>query len=143
MINYPDNYYFTREREWINFIDTDIAYIGLTQLAIKELEPINNIEIHTVGQPLEQNQVFGRVRNETTLCKLIMPFDGLIIEANNSYTSNLEAINGEYSYDNWIVKVKLILPIDKNNLFSLDAYKAHKTDKIFHLITYLLPGNVR
>lgn len=142
-MNYPENYYFTLEREWIDFISDDTANIGLTELAIRELEPIKSIEIHTVGQSLRKNQVFGRIKNDTILCKLIIPFDGIIAEANTNYFDNPEAINGKYSYDHWIVKVKLILPVDMSSLFALDTYKAHKTDKMFHLITYLLPRNVK
>lgn len=142
-MNYPENYYFTLEREWVVFINDDIAKIGLTELAIRELQPIRSMEIHTVGQSLLKNQVFGRVKNDTTLCKLIMPFDGVISEANHTYLNNPETINGTYSYNDWIVKVTLKNPVDKNNLFSFDTYKIHKTDKMFHLITYLLPQKNR
>jgi glycine cleavage system H protein len=138
-MNYPENYYFTLEREWVLFVSDNIAKIGLTELAIRELQPIRRVEIHTVGQTLLKNQVFGRMKNDTILCKLIMPFEGVISEANHSYLNNPETINGTYSYNDWIVKVTLKNPVDKSNLFSFDSYKVHKTDKMFHLITYLLP----
>jgi glycine cleavage system H protein len=136
---YPDNYYFTIEREWVNFLDDHTALVGLTELAIRELQPITNMEIHTVGQSLLRTQVFGRVKNDRLLCKLVMPFDGVVLEANDTYINNLETINGAYAYENWIVKVKLTKPIDKSGLFTLDQYKVQKTNSMFRLITYLLP----
>ena len=138
-MNYPEHYYFTLEREWVDFMANDTAKIGLTELAIQELYPIRNMEIHTVGQTLVKNQVFGRVKNDIMLCKLIIPFDGVVLEVNNTYVSNPEQINGSYSYKDWIIKVKLLHPVDKSILFPFDSYKVHKTDKMFHLITYLLP----
>ncbi len=140
-MNYPDHYLFTAEREWVDFVDNGIAKIGLTEFAILELKPIRSIEIHTIGESLTKNQAFGRVKNDTMLCKLILPFDGVIVEANNNYIRDPEIINGKYSYNDWIIKVKLVDAIDKKGLFSFDTYKAHKTDKMFHLITYLLPKN--
>lgn len=137
-MQYPANYYFTLEREWVDFDDGSTVKVGLTELAIRELQPVTHMEIHTVGQSLSKSQVFGRVKNVTTLCKLIMPFDGIVLEANNTYINNPDIINGPYSYSDWIIKIKLINPVDKNSLYSFDAYKAHKTDKMFHLITYLL-----
>ncbi len=85
MINYPVNYYFTPEREWVHFINDDTANIRLTELAERELEPIKSIEIYTIGEPLRKNQVFGRMKNDIILCKLVRPFDGIIAEANSDY----------------------------------------------------------
>lgn len=138
-MNYPEHYLFTAEREWVDLVGDGIAKIGLTELAIKELQPIRNIEIHRLGQSLTKTQAFGRVKNDRVLCKLILPFDAVIVEANNYYISDPGIFNGTYSFRDWIVKVKLTGSVDKNCLFSFDTYKAHKTDKMFHLITYLLP----
>lgn len=138
-LNYPEHYYFTAEREWIDFRSEEIARIGMTELAIRELQPIRSIEIHTVGQTLTKNQVFGRIKNDTVLCKLIMPFDGIIVEANDSYLNDPELVNGPYSYNDWLVTVRLTGPVDKTGLFPFAAYKTYKTDRIFQLITYLLP----
>ena len=58
--------------EWIRF-ENDYAIVGMTALAKRELGIITNIEIHTTGKILTENQVFGTITTEKYLCKLIMP----------------------------------------------------------------------
>lgn len=140
-MDYPKNYYFTPEHEWVNIIDDDTVYIGLTELAIKEIKSIENIEVHTLGQSLKKDQAFARVKSDRFLCKLIMPFDGTITEVNAEYCNNSAVINEKYCHDHWMVKIRAIHPIDKDKLFSIDEYKSLKTDNMFHMIKYLLKTN--
>ena len=67
-MEYPrEKYYFTEEHEWIRF-ENNNAFVGLTSLAKRELGMVTNIEIHTTGKNLIENQVFGRVRTKKYLC---------------------------------------------------------------------------
>jgi glycine cleavage system H protein len=68
-------YYFTEEHEWIR-VEENVAFVGLTTLAKRELGQIQSIEIHTLGKDLMENQVFGRIRTKRYLYKLIMPVRG-------------------------------------------------------------------
>lgn len=137
-MNYPSNYYFTREHEWVN-INSDVARIGLTELALKELGVISKIEIETLSQSLKKEQVFGKIQTEKYITKLIMPFDGKILEVNTDAFNN---ITEEYFHDHWLIKVKLALPIDKSNLLSLDEYKSYKSANLLTMIKYLNALNV-
>jgi len=132
-MNYPQNYYFTREHEWVNILD-DIARIGLTELALRELGVVKQIEIPTIGQTLKKEQVFGKLQSERYLTKLIMPFNGVVIEVNTDAYKN---INEKYFHDHWLVKVKISQPVDKSNLLSLDQYKSYKSSNLLGLIKYL------
>jgi glycine cleavage system H protein len=132
-MNYPANYYFTREHEWVNF-NGDIAWVGLTELALQELGIILKIEITSLGQFLKKEQVFGRVQSERYLTKLIMPFNGTVTEVNTDLFNN---INEVYFHNHWLVKLKISQPVDKSNLFSLDQYKSYKSVNLLHMIKYL------
>jgi glycine cleavage system H protein len=137
MMSYPEGYYFTREHEWVK-IEDQIAYVGLTELAVKELEEIISIDIHTVGLALYVDQAFGRIKSRKFLCKLIMPFPGKIIEVNSKFTDDPELINGPFNPDHWIVKIDLESNIDQNKLLTFLEYKNHKKQNVLHMVKYLL-----
>jgi glycine cleavage system H protein len=136
-MNYPVNYYFTRGHEWIN-INDDIACVGLTELAIKELGMIKKIEISSLGQFLKKEQVFGRVQSDRYLTKLIMPFDGTVIEVN---TDPFQYVNEQYFHDHWLIKLKITPPIDKSNLLSLSQYQSYQSVNLLHMVKYLNSKN--
>lgn len=136
-MNYPSDYLFTKEHEWVHF-ENEIAFIGLTELAKKELEEIKSIEIHKIGVSLNTDQVFGRITAKRYLCKLILPFPGKITEVNSSYCDNPEQFNSYYDKDHWIVKVEVKQPIDTSRLLTIDHYKSFKTQNFLHLVKYLL-----
>jgi glycine cleavage system H protein len=140
-MNYPKDYYFTHEHEWVNLREGEIAYIGLTELALKELGEIKRIEIQMPGQFKNKNQVFGKVTSERFLTKLIMPFNGIVLEINSEYCNKLEMINEKYCQDHWLIKVKTKQPVDTSNLLSIEEYKSHKTDNLLHMIKYLVSLN--
>jgi len=100
-MNYPPGYYFTKEHEWV-FIRDGYAYIGITELVKKELQEIKNIEIHRLGEQLDADQAFGRIRSIRYLCKLIMPFSGKIGEVNWEYCKNPSEFNSIFDEKHWI-----------------------------------------
>lgn len=133
---YPENYYFTAQHEWIN-MEGKYAYIGLTELAIKELGAIQSIEIHTVGKSFKKDQVLGRVRSFKYLCKLIMPFNGKIEKINSEYCDKPVNMNESNLRNHWIVQVELDSLPDKSNLLSFDQYISYKSTNAFHMVKYL------
>lgn len=134
---FSGDFYFTEEHEWIR-VEDNIAFVGLTSLAKKELGPVENIEIHTLGKDLMENQVFGRLRTKRYLCKLIMPVRGKVIGANtidytlfNNWEKDLEPAE-------WIVKIQIYLPLKSEKLYTLEQYKANQTEGALHLVKYFL-----
>jgi glycine cleavage system H protein len=137
-MNYPENYYYTKEHEWVYIDNNDIAFVGLTGLALLELQTVESIEVDSLHKTLGKDQVFARIKTVKYLYKLIMPFQGTIIEVNSE---NINNKNKRISTDSWIVKIKLSHPIDMSGLLSRDEYKLHKTDNIFHMIKYFISLN--
>lgn len=131
MIQYPENFYFTKEHEWVSIIDGTTAYIGLTNVALSEIQVIESVEVDTLYQFLNKEQVFARIRTGRYLYKLIMPFCGTVVEINSR---NINKITS----DNWLVKVHPQLPIDMSGLLSRDEYKSYNTETVFHMIKYFI-----
>ena len=67
-MKFPENLLYTRDHEWIKFVD-DVAFVGVTDFAQKELGDIVYVEIETIGQTIDQNNVFGTGKNQTQRCK--------------------------------------------------------------------------
>ena len=132
-----DRYYFTEEHEWVRFED-DIGFVGLTNLAKRELGFIESIEIHTVGKDLIEDQVFGRIRTKKYLCKLIMPIRGKILESNVINYERLNNIDDDFDPTEWIVKISLSSPLGFKKLYSFEDYKTIKKGQMLHLVKYLL-----
>ena len=105
-MNFPDELKYTKDPEWVK-IDGDVATIGVTDFAQKELGDIVYVEVETIGETLEAGEVFGTVEAVKTVSDLFMPVTGEILEFNGELESSPELVNDAPYTDGWMVKVKL------------------------------------
>ena len=137
-MEYPrEKYYFTEEHEWIRF-ENNNAFVGLTALAKRELGMVTDIEIHTRGKNLIENQVFGRVRTKKYLCNLIMPLRGKILEANTFNYEKFNVSDRDFNPDEWIVKIAISLPLISKQLYTLEDYISTNNLRALYLVKYFL-----
>ena len=120
-MNFPNNLLYTNDHEWVK-LDGEIATIGITDFAQQELGDIVYIEIETVGETLEQEQVFGTVEAVKTVSDLFMPLSGLVLEFNSNLEETPETVNEEPYELGWIIKIKIDSPTQIKNLMSADQY---------------------
>jgi glycine cleavage system H protein len=120
-MNFPVELKYTKDHEWVK-IDGDIATIGVTDFAQKELGDIVYVEVETLGETLEAGEVFGTVEAVKTVSDLFMPVTGEVLEINEELESSPELVNDAPYTDGWMVKVKITgaLPAD---LLDAAAYK--------------------
>ncbi|MCM0041520.1 MAG: glycine cleavage system protein GcvH [Algoriphagus sp.] len=120
-MNFPDELKYTKDHEWVK-IEGDIATIGVTDFAQKELGDIVYVEVETLGETLEAGAVFGTVEAVKTVSDLFMPVTGEILEFNGELESSPELVNDAPYTEGWMVKVKLSggLPAD---LLDAASYK--------------------
>ena len=119
----PSNLLYTKDHEWIKFED-DVATIGITDFAQGELGDIVYIEIETLNDNLNAEDVFGSVEAVKTVSDLFMPVSGEVIEINKALEENPEIVNEDPYGSGWIVKVKCNNPIKSEDLLDAEAYKA-------------------
>jgi glycine cleavage system H protein len=105
-MNFPDELKYTKDHEWVK-IDGDVATIGVTDFAQKELGDIVYVEVETIGETLEAGEVFGTVEAVKTVSDLFMPVTGEILEFNGELESSPELVNDAPYTEGWMVKVKL------------------------------------
>ena len=118
----PANLKYTKDHEWVN-IDGDIATIGITHFAQKELGDIVYVEVETLDQVLEKDEVFGTVEAVKTVSDLFLPLSGEIIEFNEELESKPENVNSDPYGAGWMIKVKISDLSEIESLLSSDSYK--------------------
>lgn len=121
-MNIPSNLKYTKDHEWV-LIEGDTATVGITDFAQKELGDIVYVEVETLDQNLDKDEVFGTVEAVKTVSDLFLPLSGEIIEFNDSLESNPEDVNSDPYGKGWMVKIKIANASEVNELLSADAYK--------------------
>lgn len=121
-MNIPSNLKYTKDHEWV-LIDGDTATVGITDFAQKELGDIVYVEVETLDQTLDKDEVFGTVEAVKTVSDLFLPLSGEIIEFNDALETNPEAVNTDPYGKGWMVKVKIANDSEVEELLSSDAYK--------------------
>ena len=125
-MNVPKDLKYTKDHEWIK-IDGEIAIIGITDFAQGELGDIVYVEVDTIDETLEKEEVFGTVEAVKTVSDLFMPISGKIIEFNESLEANPEKVNEDPYNEGWMIKLKvsdrsevadLLSPTDYENSIS-------------------------
>lgn len=122
-MNIPANLKYTKDHEWV-LVDGDVATIGITDFAQKELGDIVYVEVETLDQTLERDEIFGTVEAVKTVSDLFLPLSGEIIEFNDSLESDPEKVNTDPYGDGWMVKVKISDSSEVDALLSSEDYKA-------------------
>ena len=121
-MNIPANLKYTKDHEWIA-LDGDVATVGITDFAQKELGDIVYVEVETLDQTLDKDEVFGTVEAVKTVSDLFLPLAGEIIEFNENLESTPETVNTDPYGKGWMIKVKVSNTADFDDLLSADAYK--------------------
>lgn len=125
-MNIPADLRYTKEHEWLRLGDDNTAYVGITDFAQHELDELVYIEVDTVGEELEQDEVFGTVEAVKTTSDLFMPVAGKILEFNpaldESEGDDPTLVNREPYAGGWIVKIELTQPEQVEELLSPEAY---------------------
>ena len=117
----PKELKYTKDHEWIS-VDGDIATVGITDFAQRELGDIVYVEVETVGENLDADEVFGTVEAVKTVSDLFLPVSGEIIEFNEALEDAPENVNSDPYSSGWMIKIKVDKPEDINKLLDSNEY---------------------
>ena len=104
-MNIPSELKYTKDHEWIK-IDGDVATIGITDFAQSELGDIVYVEVETLDETLDQEEVFGTVEAVKTVSDLFLPLTGEITDFNEKLEDEPELVNSDPYGDGWMIKMK-------------------------------------
>ena len=121
-MNIPSDLLYSNDHEWVK-LDGEVATIGITDFAQRELGDIVYVEIETVGDSLVREAVFGTIEAVKTVSDLFMPLSGEILEFNADLEDTPEAVNDEPYGSGWMIKIKIDDPVQLKLLLNADQYK--------------------
>ncbi len=122
MMNTPADLKYTKDHEWVR-LEGNEAYVGITDFAQGELGDIVYVEIETVGEEIQQGEVFGTVEAVKTVSDLFMPVAGEILELNPALESAPELVNEDPYGKGWMIKIRVNNPSDLEALLEAEAYQ--------------------
>ncbi len=121
-MNIPSDLKYTRDHEWVR-VNGKIATIGITDFAQGELGDIVYVEVETVDETLDQEEVFGTVEAVKTVSDLFLPVSGTIVEFNTSLEDEPEKVNTDPYGEGWMIRVEMNDLSQLEDLLSDTAYK--------------------
>ena len=121
-MNVPKDLKYTKDHEWVK-IEGDIAVIGITDFAQGELGDIVYVEVDTLDETLQKEEVFGTVEAVKTVSDLFMPLSGEILEFNESLETNPEKVNEDPYNEGWMIKMKVSNFSEIDDLLSAEDYQ--------------------
>ena len=122
-MNIPSELKYTKDHEWIK-IEGETITIGITDFAQSELGDIVYVEVETLDEILEIEEVFGTVEAVKTVSDLFLPVSGEIIEFNKTLEDEPEKVNNDPYGEGWMIKVKCSDVSQLDDLLSAEDYKA-------------------
>ena len=122
-MNIPQDLLYSKDHEWVR-VEGDVATVGITDFAQSELGDIVFVEVETVDEALDGEEVFGTIEAVKTVSDLFMPVPGTVAELNEGLEDNPALINEDPYGEGWIIKVKLAEGADLSGLLNAEAYAA-------------------
>lgn len=122
-MNFPEELKYTKDHEWIR-LEGDVAYVGITDYAQGELGEIVFVDVDSVGEVINQNEVFGSIEAVKTVSDLLMPVSAEVLELNEALEDQPELVNQDPYGKGWIIKISLHDAGQVSELLSAPDYKA-------------------
>jgi glycine cleavage system H protein len=120
-MDFPATLHYTKDHEWLR-VEGDVAYIGITDHAQRELGDIVYVDVDTVDKEIAQHDVFGTVEAVKTVSDLFSPITGTVLEVNAKLADAPETVNSDPYGDGWIIKMSIGNPAEIDDLMTADAY---------------------
>ena len=121
-MNVPKELKYTKDHEWLS-LDGEVATVGVTDFAQSELGDIVYVEVETLDETLEKEEVFGTVEAVKTVSDLFMPISGEVIEFNEKLETKPEVVNEDPYGEGWMIKIRVSDENELNELLSSDEYE--------------------
>ncbi|AXG69503.1 glycine cleavage system H protein [Kordia sp. SMS9] len=121
-MNVPAELKYTKDHEWIK-IDGDTAIVGITDFAQGELGDIVYVDVDTLDEEVDKDEVFGTVEAVKTVSDLFMPLTGEVVEFNEKLEDDPELVNTDPYGEGWMIKISIKDSSEIDELLDVEGYK--------------------
>jgi glycine cleavage system H protein len=122
MMNYPADFRYTKEHEWVH-AEGNIATIGITDHAQHELGDIVYVDLPKTGSNVEAGKTFGSVESVKAVSDIYAPVSGEIVEVNEGLASAPEKLNSDPHGAAWLIKVRMTTQDEIKQLMTVEDYQ--------------------
>ncbi|MDC3195655.1 glycine cleavage system protein GcvH [Flavobacteriaceae bacterium] len=122
-MNIPIDLKYTKDHEWVK-VDGDTATIGITDFAQGELGDIVYVDVDTLDETVDKDEVFGSVEAVKTVSDLFMPLSGEVVEFNEGLEDDPEIVNKDPYDKGWIIKISITDQSQIEDLLDAQAYQS-------------------
>lgn len=123
MSKVPADLRYAKSHEWVR-LDGDVATIGITDHAQRELTDVVFVELPAVGKKIKAGESCAVVESVKTASDIYSPVSGQVVEANKALVDNPALVNSDPYGNGWFFKVKLSAPEELNTLLTPKQYEA-------------------
>lgn len=121
---YPQDLYYTRDHEWVR-VEGEVATVGITDFAQKQLGDVVYIELPALGTQLEVHQTIGAIESVKAVSDVFSPVSGEVIAVNEKLNDSPEIVNQDPYGEGWIIKLKMKNKDDLNQLMTSSEYEKY------------------
>ncbi len=122
-MNLPENLLYTKDHEWLR-IEGDFGYVGVTDFAQGELGDVVFVEVETLGETLNKEDVFGTIEAVKTVSDMFMPVGGEVLEVNPALEDSPAVVNKDPYGEGWMIKIKITDLSEAESLLTAEKYQA-------------------
>ena len=123
-MNYPDNYRYTKEHEWV-YVEGDVGTVGITSHAQSELGDIVYVDMPAPGTAVKAGETLGSVESVKAVSDIYSPISGEVLEINETLRDAPEKLNEDPHGEAWLVKIRLAGKGEFENLMNAADYLAY------------------
>jgi glycine cleavage system H protein len=119
---YPSGYLYSREHEWVR-LDGDIAVLGITEFAQKELGEVVFVELPEAGQVFDTGDELGTIESVKAVAEVYTPVAGEVVEVNDAVIDDPELLNEDPHGEGWLVRLRFSSAADLKTLMNAEQYE--------------------
>jgi glycine cleavage system H protein len=127
-MRFPEDYLYTKQHEWVK-VNGDIATVGISDHAQKELGDVVFVELPKVGDTFDTNEPFGNVESVKAVSEVFCPVAGEVVEINQELVGSPQWVNEDPYGDAWFIKLKISNPEELKELFNAGEYEQYVAEE--------------
>ncbi|MGH9459557.1 MAG: glycine cleavage system protein GcvH [Thermoanaerobaculia bacterium] len=117
----PRENYYARSHEYVH-VENDMAIVGITSYAQKELGDVVFVELPQAGSTIEAGDELGSIESVKAVSELFSPVSGEVVEVNDALADKPDLVNSDPYGDGWMIKVRLSDPSELDQLMNAEDY---------------------